>query len=37
MKAVLDNIPIYIVTKKELGLFGNFVNLKNIFNKKIKG
>ena len=27
MKAVLDKIPIYLVTKKELGLFGNFVNL----------
>ena len=25
MKNVLDNIPIYIVTKQELGLFGNFV------------
>ena len=27
MKGVLDNVPIYIVTKKELGLFGNFVRI----------
>eukprot|EP00828_Plagiopyla_frontata_P022559 TRINITY_DN2915_c0_g1_i1.p1 TRINITY_DN2915_c0_g1~~TRINITY_DN2915_c0_g1_i1.p1 ORF type:complete len:354 (+),score=64.11 TRINITY_DN2915_c0_g1_i1:239-1300(+) len=30
MKQVLDNIPIYVVTKQELGLFGNFVEAQRI-------